>query len=122
MQRTSFIKAVAFTLLLIFGMFGAVLTNAQSTTKVADWSGDWDARWREGGARLTLTQDGNKVSGNYPLYAGKIEGTVTGRELKGRWIQDDTSGEFVAVLSPDGKSFSARLASGVSGGRASDSP
>jgi len=112
MHRTSLIKAVAFTLLLIFGMFGAVLTIAQPTTKVADWSGDWDARWRDGGARLILTQDGNKVSGNYPLYDGKIEGTVIGRELKGRWIQDDTSGEFVAVLSPDGKSFSARLASG----------
>jgi len=112
MQRTSLIKAVAFTLLLICGMFGAVLTNAQSTTKVVDWSGDWDARWRDGGARLTFTQDGNHVSGIYSLYDGKIEATAIGRELKGRWIQDNTSGEFVAVLSPDGKSFSARLGSG----------
>ena len=80
--------------------------------KTANWAGEWDTRWRGGGARLVLTQDGSRVSGLYSLYGGRIEGIATERELRGSWTQGDTSGEFIAVQSPDGKSFSARLGKG----------
>jgi MscS family membrane protein len=112
MRRTPFFIAVAFTLVFFTGMFGAALANTEPNTKVANWSGEWDARWRDGGARVTLTQNGDRVSGTYSLYDGRIEAVAIGRELKGQWIQENSSGSFVAVLSPDGKSFSARLGTG----------
>lgn len=37
-----------------------------------------DSRWRDGGARMDLVQQGNRVTGAYPVYGGRIEGTVVG--------------------------------------------
>jgi len=76
------------------------------------WSGQWDSRWRDGSARITMTQEGNLVTGVYSLYDGRVEGIADGRELLGRWWQDGQTGEFLAVRSTDGLSFTARLADG----------
>lgn len=78
----------------------------------ADWSGTWDTRWRDGGARLILEQDGRTVTGSYPLYSGRIEAQADGRTLRGRWIEDGRSGNFVFVQSQDGASFAGRFGSG----------
>ena len=77
-----------------------------------DWTGDWDTRWRNGGARLTLAQEDNRVEGVYPLYNGRISAIASGRELRGHWSYGDATGEFVAIQSPDGQSFTARLGNG----------
>ena len=83
------------------------------------WTGSWDTRWREGGARMELVQQGAKVTGSYPAYGGQIEAEVRGRELQGRWIEGLRSGGITFVLAPDGQSFMGRFDTGEwwTGGR-----
>ena len=85
----------------------------------APWTGSWDTRWRGGGARMDLTQDGDRVTGFYPLYGGRIEAEAKGRRLVGRWIEGNRSGAFLFVLAPDGESFMGRFDTGEwwTGGR-----
>lgn len=78
----------------------------------ADWTGTWDSRWRDGGARLILRQEGATVTGTYPLYGGRIEARARGRTLEGRWIEEGRSGSFLFVQSRDGQSFAGRFESG----------
>jgi MscS family membrane protein len=81
-----------------------------------DWSGKWDSRWRGGGATLELTQTGDRVTGTYALYNGRIEAKVVGgRRLKGEWIESqkvERRGKFEFTLSPDGDSFAGMFESG----------
>jgi small-conductance mechanosensitive channel len=97
---------------LAFGIAVSMVAIQAHAQNLADWSGEWDSRWRGGGARLSLQQTGETVSGAYPLYSGKIEATVVGRELRGRWIEKGRSGSFVFVQSSDGQTFSGRFESG----------
>lgn len=85
----------------------------------APWTGSWDTRWRGGGARMELTQDGNQVTGVYPLYGGRIDAEAKGRRLVGRWIEGNRSGAFLFVLAPDSQSFMGRFDTGEwwTGGR-----
>ncbi len=76
------------------------------------WTGQWDTRWREGGARMELRQRDNQVTGSYPAYGGAIEGTVQGRELRGTWTEGPRSGQVTFVLAPDGQSFMGRFETG----------
>jgi small-conductance mechanosensitive channel len=87
-----------------------------------NWTGTWDTRWRDGGARMELKQEGSKVTGTYPSADGVIEGQVDGRVLKGHWKQGQRSGGIVFVLASYGGSFVGRYASGEwwTGGRLSD--
>ena len=78
----------------------------------ADWTGEWDSRWRGGGARLYLEQAGDQVTGTYPLYDGRIVATVKGSKLEGRWIEGARGGEFLFVQSEDGRSFTGRFETG----------
>ena len=77
-----------------------------------DWSGEWDTIWRGGGARLILSQEGNRVTGTYPLFDGEIEARSVGRKLEGSWRSNGGEGTFVFVQSREGDSFSGRYASG----------
>lgn len=90
-------------------LFVILIWHTGVFAETANWTGDWDTRWRGGGARLTLTQQGDQVQGEYPLYEGRISAVASGRELRGHWIQGDSTGEFVAIQSHDGQSFTARL-------------
>ena len=83
------------------------------------WTGRWDTRWRDGGARMELVQQGNRVTGVYPSYGGQIEGEVVGRELRGRWVEGKRTGGLSFVLAPDGRSFMGRFDTGEwwTGGR-----
>ncbi len=76
------------------------------------WTGTWDTRWRESGARMELTQHGSQVRGAYPVYGGRIEGTVHGRTLTGQWIEGLRHGGVTFVLAPDGQSFMGRFDNG----------
>ena len=51
------------------------------------WSGGWDTRWRGGGTHMELTQNGQTVTGSYPLYGGKIEAQANGPSLDGTWSE-----------------------------------
>ena len=57
------------------------------------WTGQWDTRWREGGARMELRQRAGQVSGSYPAYGGQIAGTAHGREMHGEWTEGPRSGQ-----------------------------
>ena len=115
MADTSMLMRPLWPLLAWLRSLFAVMLLATGSLALADtgtWTGDWDSRWPGGGARVSISQTGNHVTGTYPLYDGRIEGTVEGRVLQGRWWQGDHSGEFVAVQSVDGKSFTAKLGGG----------
>ena len=99
-----------FRLSLVF--FLLFLATFSAFGQTANWAGEWDGRWRNGGARLTLEQQGNRVSGTYLPYGGNIEGVVKGRELVGHWTRDDATETFIAVQATDGRSFTARLGNG----------
>lgn len=76
------------------------------------WSGSWATKWRGGGARLEMSQTGNRVTGTYPLYGGRIDAVVDGRHLKGTWTEDERAGGFDFTLSRDGISFTGFYDSG----------
>ncbi len=102
-------------LLRVLLLLAAVQAHAAPLT----WTGSWDTRWRDGGARMDLTQDGDHVTGAYPAYGGHIDGRVTGRQLDGQWSEGGRSGGITFVLSPDGRSFMGRFDTGQwwTGGR-----
>ncbi len=97
-----------------FGADGALYPSPiASPAQPADaWSGTWETRWRGGGARLLLEQEGDRVVGSYPLLDGEIEGRIQGRELRGRWREGSRTGDFTFVLSRDGTSFMGRFGGG----------
>ena len=94
-----------------FGLMLCLFTSLACAAAV-DWSGDWDSTWRDRGARISLTQKGDQVSGGYRLYGGTVEGTANGRELQGQWYERGRQGTFLAVMSADGKTFTARFGTG----------
>lgn len=76
------------------------------------WSGFWTTSWRDDGGHLRLDQQGERVTGSYPLYAGRIEATAHGRHLEGQWFEGNRSGRFIFVLDRDGNSFAGRYDDG----------
>ena len=93
-------------------LLGILLSWATAAHADGPWSGNWDTRWRGGGARLELQQDGDHVTGSYKLYDGQVTGTVKGDQLEGRWSEPGDSGGFVFVLGRDGNSFAGRYDTG----------
>ena len=89
-----------------------ICTLSVAASEPVDWSGEWDTIWRGGGARLILSQEGNRVTGTYPLYDGEIEARSVGRKLEGSWRSSGGEGTFIFVQSREGDSFSGRYASG----------
>ena len=53
------------------------------------WTGVWDTIWTDGGGRITLRQEGDSVSGEFPLYKSRLEGKVYGDRLEGRRIEGE---------------------------------
>jgi hypothetical protein len=54
---------------------------------------------------LSISQKGDKVTGTYPAENGKIEGTVSGRNLRFKWESDEGSGSGLFNISTSEKSF-----------------
>lgn len=68
-----------FFLAATFALLSAVAAAAQS----AEFSGEWQTFWRAGTATLTLTQEGDAVTGSYEPFDGSVTGTVEGRVPSG---------------------------------------
>ncbi|MFC3225755.1 mechanosensitive ion channel family protein [Marinibaculum pumilum] len=90
-------------------VLACLVLPAGAVAQVQDWSGVWDTRWLNGGTRVVVRQEGNVVTGEYPLYGGAIAGRVDGNRLVGSWTEPGNGGTFVWVMSPDGQSFMGRF-------------
>jgi len=106
----------------------------------SSWTGSWTGTKSIGGGyemvdgvydtfygkvpiKLTIKQSGNKVTGNYDHHNGRIEGSVEGREIRGRWLEAPTykppkdAGEFRFTFSEDRKSFTGKWHYGFEEGK-----
>jgi len=103
--------------IVVFAYMGGHIEASRADT--TSWTGTWDTRWRESGAKMELTQRGVEVFGNYPVYGGRIQGKVEGRVLRGQWIEGARQGSITFVLAPDGQTFMGRFDTGEwwTGGR-----
>lgn len=99
-------RLLAALVLSLAALLGAGIAAAQ------DWTGTWDSRWRTGGARLALVQQGDRVTGSYTPYDGRIEARADGLALRGEWIEGERRGTFEFAQSRDGASFAGRFDSG----------
>ncbi|NLZ12232.1 MAG: mechanosensitive ion channel family protein [Alcaligenaceae bacterium] len=104
---SSFFLRLCFVLKLsVLVLAGPVFANELS------WTGDWDSTWRDRGARISLVQEGDQVTGGYKLYGGQVVAQVNGHELRGVWKERGRDGTFYAVMSDDGQTFTARFGTG----------
>src|SRR5258705_120143 len=62
-------------------LLGVALLVALPARAGPEWTGEWDTRWKGGGATLTLRREGDRVTGRYPLYNGQVDGVVRGTKL-----------------------------------------
>jgi hypothetical protein len=75
-----------------------VLTAVPTPTPVPTspsgvWHGTWDTLCGVSSCEtMTLTQNGNSVTGTYANGAGAISGTVSGSQLTGTWTRNGVSG------------------------------
>jgi hypothetical protein len=86
------------------------------------WAGAWDTAY----GKMTLTVNGNQVTGNYEHSNGRITGTISGNSLSA-WRAEqptyqppDEAGLMELTLSADGQSFTGRWKYGSSGGSWTD--
>jgi len=90
----------------------------ETKTGTCDWTGTWETDW----GRMELQQKGNKVNGTYPYDQGRIQGTVSGRNLTGTWSEYPSysppgdAGDIVFIISEDCSSFDGTWRYGTSGG------
>lgn len=104
-----------FPLAVLIGTIGAVMLAAflpsggANLPERPDWTGTWDTRWQAGGATLILEQRGERVTGTYPLYQGRVEARVRGRRLRGTWEQPERQGTFEMLLAADGQTFAGQF-------------
>ena len=89
------------------------------------WTGVWETYWRNGGAVVSLEQNGDRLKGQYPGFEGTMRGRVENSQVTGTWEDAAGVGTFTFSMSPDGQSFMGRFGSGewwtgirIDGGRA----
>ena len=103
------LSAIAVTIALCAMLLAAPFA---ARAEAVDFSGDWQTFWRSGSAVLTLTQEGDRVTGVYRPDDGTVEGRVEGRVLRGTWTQPGASGSLVFALSEDGQVLTGRFDNG----------
>lgn len=87
----------------------AVLATA---TARADqpWTGQWQITWGNGGALVSLQQDGTSVGGSFG--SGTIQGTAQDNRFEGQIIYNGDVENVTATLSSDQASFAGTTESG----------
>ncbi|MCV6597992.1 MAG: mechanosensitive ion channel [Mangrovicoccus sp.] len=81
-------------------------------TDALNWNGAWRSFWRGGQALLTLSQDGDQISGTYNPGDGTVAGKIDGIHLIGTWAQPGAEGVLEFAMAPDGQSFVGRFGNG----------
>jgi len=71
---------------------------------------NWTGSWETNTGTIVLNQTGDHVTGmDNSGYWGKIDGTVSGKTLTGKWfLAVDSQGDLEFVMSEDGKSFTSK--------------
>ena len=97
--------------LAVMACLAAAMYSFTISAAAQSWTGTWQlsSSWGE----MTLTQDGNKVSGTYSYSSGKsgiISGTVSGNIFSGEWIEPfyDAKGDFQFTMMSNGMSFGVK--------------
>ena len=86
----------------------AIFAAAPGTTVAADWDGEWELSSHDGGGRLVLKQQGQRVTGTYAPQNGRIEAHVKGSRIEGRWFEGEQSGTVLLAISHDRETFTGR--------------
>ncbi|MFO1132054.1 MAG: mechanosensitive ion channel [Hyphomicrobiales bacterium] len=94
---------------LVVVVLWAVLT-AGTASADAPWTGDWQLTWSNGGALVSLQQDGSSVGGSFGN--GLIRGTARDGQFEGQILYNGQTESLAATLSPDGSSFAGTTESG----------
>jgi hypothetical protein len=87
-------KLIALTVLL----FACYVGFGQNT------SGTYTTDFKE----MTISQNGNKVTGTYKHMNGRVEGTLSGHTLTGLWFQDNGKGKMIFEFNPDFTAFTGK--------------
>ena len=106
----------------VFGIVAAVFTVAVAaqTNVAGEWTINIDTEQGAQSAELTLTQDGEKLTGTLVSEMGTLEfeGTIMGNELK--WVMEvDAGGAFLEIAmagTVDGDTITGTLDLGGYGG------
>ena len=81
-----------------------LLICAPAVQAQGKFAGKWDTDY----GSLTMTQNGNKVTGTYHDGAASLEGTVEKNRLTFTWTETAGKGDGEFTLSEDGKSFKGK--------------
>ena len=73
-----------------------------------DISGVYKTEW----VKITFLQKGSSFTVRYPLNNGRIEGTLEGRVLTGRWYQSNGSGRIRFEFNSDSSAFTGKWSRG----------
>lgn len=57
---------------------------------------------------MVFSWEGNKITGTYEYRGGRIEGTLSGHTLTGRWTQDNGKGRLVFEFNDDFTAFTGK--------------
>ncbi|NUN07786.1 MAG: hypothetical protein HUU54_01260 [Ignavibacteriaceae bacterium] len=57
---------------------------------------------------LLIKQSGQNITGTYPHSNGRIEGSLNGRTLSGRWYQDNGTGKLEFNFNEDATAFTGK--------------
>jgi hypothetical protein len=73
---------------------------------VATWYGNWTTQCGASSCgQMTLTQDGDNITGTYAGVEGTMTGAVVGTELTGTWTRNASSGAFKFFMTTNGQQF-----------------
>jgi hypothetical protein len=92
-------------------------TEKPGSGQVLSIAGIWDTTF----GQMIITQSGNKITGTYTHDNGKIEGTLNGNVLIGKWSETPSynppndAGEIKFIFSKDFKSFTGYWKYGFGG-------
>ncbi|MDJ0683333.1 MAG: mechanosensitive ion channel family protein [Alphaproteobacteria bacterium] len=110
MKRVSRPAPLLLTLLALAGIL--LCLDAVWAQEPPRWTGEWQAISRNQASLITLTQEGDRVTGTVQPGDGRITARVDGRQISGTWTVGDQSGALVFALSADGQSLTGRYDAG----------
>ncbi len=83
---------------------GLPFDNGRTSSKAKGTSGVFSSDFKD----IVFYRDGDKVTGKYNHMDGRIEGTIKGHILTGRWTQSNGKGRFVFEFNDDFTAFTGK--------------